>query len=567
MKIRISWRAQLMLMIESILALLTIVMVWYINSYLFGMLLRYNEDNQMQTLQYIGEKISGECAAMETLSATILTTESVQELSGGEDEMDKAGILLRQEIVGELDRHLNSQPLLHSIEIRTSGGAEVRTESNYTSNLHKTAVALENGQDKWSLASMPVRGQAGNQQAYYLCMSNTYRVAGGTVQIVLSLDGQEMQQIYADFVQSGETEIVLCSQDGVILSSQNEEEIGTVFEVLPAYAQEEAQGSFVFQDQMQVVYLTIPGLGWIVAERMPVAHFRRDINEVRNILIWLLAITMVVLNFLLHFALKRALLPLQDLGYAMRRVQAGKIGYQIRTVYHNEFDEIVATFNSMSQSIPELVEQRQKYALSALRAQINPHFLFNTINTIKWMAVSQHVPQIKSALDKLLILMRPLFKENDEEIPLKEELEYVSNYVSLVNLRFGGNVRMTADVPERLLSRKVPRFILQPVMENCIEHGFRGDYSRAEVTVGCEETASGLILTVQDNGRGIPEEKIAEVMQKLETPDNLLQNGDKLGLANVSQRIRMKYGKSYGLSITRGETGGTVVTLKLPRIV
>lgn len=224
-------------------------------------------------------------------------------------------------------------------------------------------------------------------------------------------------------------------------------------------------------------------------------------------------------------------------------------------------------------SIPELVEQnriqeeqKQQYALSALRAQINPHFLFNTINTIKWMAISQQAMHIKSALDRLLILLRPLFKDTTDETTLQEELEYVENYISLVNLRFAGNVVMTADIPERLRAQKIPCFILQPVIENCMEHGFQRDYRQAEIVVSCEESGGDLILTVQDDGKGITDEKIAEIHRKLDAPGQMLQNGNKLGLANVNLRIRLKYGQDYGIRLEHGQAGGTAVRIKIPRI-
>lgn len=576
MKIRFSWRAQLIVVIEAVLILFMMAILWYINICLFPLLLHYNEENQLQTLQYVADELEDRCNDMESLSAEILTHQVVQKFYRGDYGMDKEGVLLRQDIVKELDRQLQNNSMLYSIIVRTSDGAEVRAEKTSTYNSAGNTWSLAGGEGKWSLTEKPARTADSSMQEYLFNFDNFYQGFGKGVQIRLNIDESAVREIYSGFLENGESDILICDQNGLVLSCSNPEEIGSVFQEIVERAQASTQGeggSFVIQNSVQVIYLTIPQLNWIVLERMPVASFKQDIDNVRNILIWLLLFSTIILNLFIFFMMKKMLLPLQNLTYAMHQVQRGKMGYQILAEYHNEFDEIVETFNSMSKSIPELVEQnrvkeeqKQRYALSALRAQINPHFLFNTINTIKWMAISQQAMNIKAALDKLLILLRPLFKDTAEEITLQEELEYTANYISLVNLRFGGNIDLTADIPDKLLVQKVPSFILQPVIENCVEHGFQGDYRQAEINVGCEESTGCFVLAVQDNGKGISDERIAQIRQKLETEEQMVQNGDKLGLANVNLRIRLKYGKDYGVSLTHGKNGGTLILIKLPQI-
>ena len=560
----ISWRAHLILICESVLVIFAIVMVLYINSCLFQMLLENNEANQLKTLQYIKQEILDECASMENVSASIILSQNVKRFSHDSHGMDRDGILLRRDIVQELDKYLSNWPILHSISVRNASGAEVRTENNYTYNVFHGTESPNYAVDYWQLISLPAHSRQIEQFISLLSFTHTYHLFEGQVQIVLNIAENSFADLYSGFVEDSAMEIFLCKTDGQILSSTNSNEIGTTFDLTDQL--NDNQGTIVHGNDI-LVYLTIPKLDWIVIERMPVTVFRRDIIRMRTILFWLLVGSMLILNVLLSFAIKRFLEPLRNLEYAMLRIQEGKIGYQIQEIYNNEFDTIIQTFNYMSQSIPKLVEQRQKYELSALRAQINPHFLFNTITTIKMMAVAQNAPHIKSALDKLVVLLRPLFKETNEETTLKEELDYTENYISLINLRFGGNVIFTSDVPDRLLSRRVPRLILQPIIENSIEHGFCGDYSRANITISCDETSLGMELTIQDNGIGIPEEKMAELQQQINSDDTVLSSGNKVGLKNVNHRIKVRYGDPYGISLAQNPLGGAIVIIKVPRIM
>lgn len=264
-------------------------------------------------------------------------------------------------------------------------------------------------------------------------------------------------------------------------------------------------------------------------------------------------------------------IPLRVLINSMEKVKQGEVGYQAPVVCTNEFGEMLQIFNQMSQSISGLMErsrhyeeQRARYALAALRAQISPHFLFNTINTIKWMALAQHADHIKSALDMLMVFLRPLFRDNLNEIPLREELAYEENYIGLVNLRYGGNITMTADMPGELLERKIPCLILQPIIENCVKHGFSQNFSQARLTISCREQPDGWEILIHDNGRGLPAEALGEIERRLESA--ALENGEHVGLVNVHMRLRLQYGEPYGLRVISREGQGTTVVVKLPQI-
>lgn len=571
MKVRISWKAKLILVIEAILIILMVVLLWYINSHLFQLLFRYNKENQLKTLRYISGELSGDYVTMQTLTSSIFTNTDVNDFYMEGYGMDRTSILVRQKVVSYLNQQLHNYPDIYSIFIQTDNG-QIGVEADYTYfYLNPGNTSMEDAK-KWSLNEIPQHSDRQKEKGFLITYSKTYQYQGEKVTIVLNFYEKAIRDNYTSVIQSGDADILLCDTTGRILSSSGSD-IGTVFEPFERQVKGGSQGSFIVDDTTQVIYLAVPNMGWFIVEKMTIEQFNKDIDGVRKTLTYLLILSMLFINLFLYLSMKRLLHPMKTLTKAMRQIRDGKVGYQIDAVYHNEFDDIIQTFNAMSQSTAQLIEQnrlkeeqKQRYALSALRAQINPHFMFNTINTIKWMAIAQKAEHIKSALDMLQQLIRPLFRENTGEITLQEELDYVSNYINLINLRFGGNMEMCVDIPEESYQQKIPSFIIQPIIENCVEHGFHGNYSVAKIWISCEITGRDFYLIIQDNGGGIPEDKLAEIRRKLDATDTMLQNGEKLGLANVNLRIRLKYGNDYGITLEQGTGGGTRVLVKLPQI-
>lgn len=569
MKIRITWRAQLIIFIEVTLCLLIGVIVWYINSYLFGRMLQSTEDNRLKTFQRMTEEISLCRDEMEDLANTIFINSKIHEFCSESYGMDAIGVVLRKDSLDYLSQLLRSNKLLHSILIRTSDGYELGAERNYTYNSSGAAWSDPGENGKWSLQKIPAHVPSQKDGTAVVSLPFVYTLEDKKVEIVMNLSEVQFRRLYSDLSEKDTPELFLCDPDGKIISSSGVE-LGTHFRAFNQQNPQDQQGGFVFDDR-QIIYDAPPGLGLVIVEQIPLEELYREIDELQAILVWLLLGSFFCINLFLFFMMKKMLAPLRTLIDAMGMVQRGQVGYQIHEVYHNEFGDIIGNFNQMSGSISSLIERNHKseeqklfYALSALRAQINPHFLFNTINMIKWMAIALQADHIKSALDKLMILLRPLFKDNVDEVTLKEELEYTGNYIDLVNLRFGGNVELSVLLSPEQLQQKVPYFILQPIIENCVKHGFQQDYSQAKIEISCREGTDWLELSVQDNGKGISDEKIAAFEEKLD--EAILQNGDRLGLRNVHMRIRLKYGAPYGLRIQKNASGGATVIVKLLRI-
>ncbi len=255
--------------------------------------------------------------------------------------------------------------------------------------------------------------------------------------------------------------------------------------------------------------------------------------------------------------------PINALDDAMRQVERGDYDVQLYLDSPDELGRLAASFNRMTEEYRQNLErsvQRQRELtetqLRMLQAQLNPHFLYNTLDCMKWLGVANHVPQIADMSTDLAALLRAGIS-GSELIPLEDELELVRQYLNIQEIRFEDRFVCEIDVDERFQHCIVPKMVLQPLVENAIIHGV-ADLEEGYIKLWAEERDGDLLLSVSDNGRGISREVLARLARHQDIP------GGHLGLNNVDRIIRLYYGAGYGLSAANSEGGGSCVTLRLP---
>ncbi len=224
------------------------------------------------------------------------------------------------------------------------------------------------------------------------------------------------------------------------------------------------------------------------------------------------------------------------------------------------FNMLVRHINELMKKQKEMYEQKQRLEMNALQAQINPHFLYNTLDSIRWMAVFQKADNIADTVMSLEDLLRNMAKGVGDKITLREELSLVADYVKLQQVRYMEIFDYICDIPEKYMDYLIVKMSMQPLIENAILHGIVPNGTYGEVRVSANETETELYITVEDNGIGIDK----EVFIKVVTAKN--KNAmSGVGIVNVDERIRMTYGEEYGL-IYEGEKGKFArVTIHIPK--
>lgn len=307
-----------------------------------------------------------------------------------------------------------------------------------------------------------------------------------------------------------------------------------------------------------------PDTGFTLALRQPKVYTREVMATVYSTCA-AMGILCLLLGLLCAWLLSRYLSkPVNELDEAMKRVEKGDYAAELSSDREDEMGRLTASFNRMTREYRQNLErsvQRERELneteLSMMQAQLNPHFLYNTLDSLKWLGVTNGVPQVAAVASGLAVLLRAGIS-GDRLITLERELELLEKYLDIQSLRFEDRFAWEIDVDERFQHCIVPKLILQPLVENSIIHGV-ANMDDGYIKLSAREKSGTLILSVQDNGVGIPQ----DVLDWLNDPDRDVPGGH-LGLKNVDRIVRLYYGGDYGISAYSAAGEGSRVELRLP---
>ncbi|WP_337102231.1 sensor histidine kinase [Paenibacillus sp. YIM B09110] len=329
-------------------------------------------------------------------------------------------------------------------------------------------------------------------------------------------------------------------------------------------------GSYISTEndrQYLVAYQYMSRYGWWVVEKIPYSELIKDNKQIINATLFAFFISLILFTFIFFFVSSAIVKPLKGLTKAMKKAKNGN--FEIRSTYTGE-DEIGIlshNFNYMLDRIGILFdtvmeEQKMKRdaEYEALQAQINPHFLYNTLNTIRWMAIIKKEDSIKAVVDSLGRLLKNTTSKMEPYILVKEELSNLKDYVFIQMLRYKDKFDIIYDIKEDCLECRCIKFILQPIVENAIFHGIEPKEGRGTIWIHAEISEHQLVFTVKDDGVGISPQKF-----------NDLLNGDRkkfngIGVKNIDDRIKLEYGQQYGIQIESVEHEFTIYKVVMPAI-
>lgn len=295
-----------------------------------------------------------------------------------------------------------------------------------------------------------------------------------------------------------------------------------------------------------------------------------DINNMLSISLIILVVVLVITWTLVILISDSISKPLQHLCELTKQVGSGDFSMQKINGSGDEVATLESSFNTMVGKIEELVanvrcEQvnLRRTELKLLQAQINPHFLYNTLDTIIWMAEDEQSEEVVEIVGALSDFFRVSLSKGRDYITLKEEESHVKSYLQIQQFRYADILEYEIDIPEELGEYSILKLTLQPIVENAIYHGVKQKRGKSKIIIQGSYKENHMLLTVEDNGIGIQEENLKQIRCHLEK-ENPEITDKGFGLANVNARIRLNYGKEYGLSIDSTYGVGTKVSMILP---
>lgn len=311
-------------------------------------------------------------------------------------------------------------------------------------------------------------------------------------------------------------------------------------------------------------------VGWTFHMAIPSEFYIADIH--RTALVSAVITAAIIFMALLAsvFLVSRMTTEISVLSSKMKSVSTGDLTVSYEVKAEDEIGQMGRTFNHMVLRIQELMDrvteeerEKRRNEMAFLQAQINPHFVSNVMNNVVWMAKIQHADNIVPLVNSLNALLQNVMHQDKEFIHLKNELEYVDNYLTIMEYSGSYDFELERDVDEETLSLFIPRFILQPIVENAIYHGMPEDLSRqGRIVISAKIQDDFLKIVVEDNGEGISMEKAEDILKKGKQKNRSF-NG--IGIANVNQRIRLCFGEPYGLHFEseRGKYTKCILTLPI----
>lgn len=377
--------------------------------------------------------------------------------------------------------------------------------------------------------------------------------------IVIAIDTAEFgKQIEASRLTQG-TQLLLADQNNQVLYSNNPTlkglDISQSSDLAPVLQYTDIGGtSDLKYNKTRYIADTYPlKWGWNLIALIPYSDITDRLSIIFDIIVGItVAVIVAGISFtlLLSNSIARPVIKLADV---MKNIKDGstmdvfieppeqdEVG-----VLYRQFNNLMKRINGLVDDVIESGERERQAEMKALQAQINPHFIYNTLDSINWMALSKNEEDIVTMVSSLAHILRYSIKQPNEQVPLKQELEHVQNYVNIQSLRYGDNFQVEYDIEPELYDYPLPKFIIQPLIENAILHGTEQIAERGKITLRAHTDGIVVQIIVEDNGPGTDTELLNDYLDR---EQEVLHSSDGIGITNIHQRIKWHYSDSmYGL--------------------
>ncbi|MEH7235295.1 sensor histidine kinase [Bacillus sp. JJ1562] len=295
-----------------------------------------------------------------------------------------------------------------------------------------------------------------------------------------------------------------------------------------------------------------------------------EVNHLRKMII-IVVIIGIIISLLLGFVLSKPLVQsIHKLRKAMDNVQKGSFSQRVELASNDEIGQLGNGFNHMIKEIDRLVSEvyktglREKEAeVRALQSQMNPHFLYNTLESINMLAITKGNLDISDMVSSLGRLLRYTIDNSSKVVSLKKELQFIQSYISIQKVRMGEKLHYLEEIEPSLYDVLLPKLVLQPLVENAIVHGLSS--SAGSIFIRVNREGNHVTIKVEDNGKGIKNERLTELRRLIENQQHTsTEKHSGIALSNVHERLQLLYGKQYGIQIEGGKTKGFSVILTFP---
>lgn len=565
--------------------ILTALLVFFIISFQYTekTILTNSQNYTMKLIGLVNSDIDSYINYMENISQLVVNNSDIDDYLFEENAGEKEREQWKRKAISQFQTIVEARADIYNIGVLADNGRYIINDENGILNeyakLDQTDWYCKARESKYGtvLSSSHVQNIVKDDYQWVITLSRAlYNKKTGEVEGVffVDLNYSSISNLCSKINLGDEGYIFVIDKEGEILYHPRQMLIYNglrkeyVYEVLHS-----SETSFINQeDKMNRLYTrnTSEKTGWTVVGVAYVEELMEGRRKAQIIYAVTACALLIASTAMAVFLSSKISKPIKKLTLSMKKVQTGDFTDEVPpSEVKNEIGVLSQTFHIMVKRIRELMEQnvkeqkqKRKSELMALQAQINPHFLYNTLDSIIWMAESgknQEVVQMTSYLSKLL---RQSIGNKEEIVTIEQEISYIRSYLTIQKMRYIDKLEFSIDIPDEILQGTIVKLILQPLVENAIYHGVKYKEGIGTITINGEITEDTLILRIMDDGVGMDEDTRNHIFEVKEEK----QQTARVGIPNVNNRIKLYYGSEYGL-LFESEIGiGTTAMVVIPYI-
>ncbi len=395
--------------------------------------------------------------------------------------------------------------------------------------------------------------------------------------LLLNIEEASLYNIYKDALDRN-NEIFIINSEGKIISHSQREKVGSQVDPLrfvnSLHAGNTGYKTIEIDDQRYLYnYKRIEKMGWYIVQTVPLAVLAEDSTMIRTKIFVISFLCMLLCFFAALLLSKKFSRPLINLCKKIQRYKfsAHSANRFVKSASGSELHLLTTEYENivfrLEKTINELIkeqEERRKTELQALQMQINPHFLYNTLNSIKSLVWTNHTALIEPAVNALVSLLKQTIGRTSEMITIEEEINNIKKFIFIQEIRTAYTIDMHYKIDDRLKQCKIPKLLLQPIVENAIFHGIEPKQGKGKIFIYCMYFHNDIKIEIIDNGIGIAQDRLKKLITADSSPSaNRLSS---IGIKNVDERLKLYFGPAYGLKIESTKGVGTSVTITIPGI-
>jgi two-component system sensor histidine kinase YesM len=393
--------------------------------------------------------------------------------------------------------------------------------------------------------------------------------------LLISINEETIYEIYQNSLLANNRFLIIDSR-GIVISSDERKQVGTKTkngQYLKLIKDRTSDHQILTINHTRYLcnFKKIDKVDWYIIASIPLSTIFK-VSRTLGLKIFIISLVCLVLSLIAAIFFSRKIsLPLIQLSRRFKKISPEK-GETAKPSFIWEIDFLNVEYEhlviKLEQTINNLIkkEKEKRHAeLAALQMQINPHFLYNTLNSIKCLVWTNQSSQVEPTINALVTLLEQTLNRGNELITIAAELENIKNYMFIQEIRTCNPIEVQTRINPELLRYKIPRLILQPIIENAIFHGIEPKKQKGSISIYCIVQGDNLQIEIRDDGIGMDPTTIATVLNGTQPPSSNRLSG--IGIKNVDERLKLSFGPQYGLSIKSAPGIGTVVTLILPKIL